>query len=237
MTLDLSNGVTMKLVRIRPGKFMMGSAESDHRLSANECPQHEVTISKVFYLGVTGVTQAEYEAGIGKKPGDGKGMAHSALRVSWNDATEFCRKVSERTHQIVRLPTEAEWEYACRAGSKTRFCFGDADKDFGEYAWFDGNSGGTPRPVGQKRPNGWGLFDMHGNVMEWCADWYGDYSKEAQKDPQGPASGSKRVVRGSPQWGTIVWTGSALRNGRDPAAGQPDIGFRVVVSAAGLGLK
>jgi formylglycine-generating enzyme required for sulfatase activity len=185
LTLDLGGGVTMKLVLIHPGKFMMGEEE-----------QHEVTLSKPFYMGVTEVTQAQYEAIMGTNPSSFKGPANPVETVSWNDATEFCKKLSEKTRQAVRLPTEAEWEYACRAGTKTAFSFGDDESALGDYAWYAANSGDTTHPVGQKKPNAWGLFDMHGNVWEWCADWWGVYPKGAVTDPQGPASGKYRVLRG-----------------------------------------
>jgi formylglycine-generating enzyme required for sulfatase activity len=196
LTLDLGKGVTMKLVRIRPGKFMMGSPDSEQGRRGNEGPQHEVTISKLLYLGVTEVTQAQYEAVIGTNPSQFQGPTNPVENVTWNDATEFCRKLSEKTGKAFRLPTEAEREYACRAGSKTRFSFGDSEGALGDYAWHKGNSAGTSHPVGRKNPNAWGLYDMHGNVWEWCADWYGSYPSWPSTDPQGATSGGDRVVRG-----------------------------------------
>jgi formylglycine-generating enzyme required for sulfatase activity len=196
LTLDLGNGVTMKLVLIRAGKFTMGSPDSEEGRKADEGPQHEVTISKHFYMGMTEVTQAQFEAVMGTNPSQFKGPTNPVDSISWDEAAEFCRKLSEKTRKPVRLPTGAEWEYACRAGSKTRFSFGDSDSVLGDYAWFASNSGGKTNPVGQRKPNAWGLYDMHGNVAEWCADWYGPYSSEASVDPQGPASGGSRVVRG-----------------------------------------
>jgi len=176
----------MKMVLIRPGKFMMGEGEG----------RREVTISKPFYLGATEVTQAQYQAVMGANPSRVKDPAAPVENVSWNDAAEFCKKLSERTRQTVRLPTEAEWEYACRAGTQTAFSFGDDPSALGDYAWHLGNSDGRSHPVGQKKPNAWGLYDMHGNVWEWCADWYGEYPKDAATDPSGPASGAARVLRG-----------------------------------------
>jgi formylglycine-generating enzyme required for sulfatase activity len=196
VTLDLGNDITMKLIFIRPGKFMMGSPDSEEGRKADEGPQHEVAISKPFYLGLTEVTQAQYEAVMGTNPSQFKGPTNPVEMVTWNEAADFCRKLSAKTRKAVRLPTEAEWEYACRAGTKTRYSFGDADTDLGDYCWYHSNSGGTTHPVGQKKPNAWGLYDMHGNVMEWCADWYGNYPSGACTDPQGPASGTHRVKRG-----------------------------------------
>jgi formylglycine-generating enzyme required for sulfatase activity len=227
LTLDLGKGVLMKLVRIRPGKFMMGEGND----------QHEVTISKPFYVGVTEVTQAQYEAVMGTNPSKFKGATNPVETVSWNDATEFCKKLSEKTRQAVRLPTEAEWEYACRAGIKTGFSFGDADDGLGDYAWYNANSGGTTHPVAKKKPNAWGLYDMHGNVWEWCADWCGDYPKGAVTDPQGPASGSYRVLRGG-AWITDpdICRSALRRNDISPGGRYFDFGFRVVVSVSAPGL-
>jgi formylglycine-generating enzyme required for sulfatase activity len=202
LTLDLGGGVTMKMVLIRPGKFMMGSPASEASRRDDEGPQHEVTITKPFYMGVTEVTQEQYEAVMGTNPSHVKGATNPVEWVwwndaaSWNDATEFCKKLSEKTRQAVRLPTEAEWEYACRAGTQTKFSFGDDPSALGDYAWWNGNSGNAIHPVGQKKPNAWGLYDMNGNVWEWCADWYGEYQEGPITDPSGPATGGHRVVRG-----------------------------------------
>ncbi|MCX5653823.1 MAG: formylglycine-generating enzyme family protein [Planctomycetota bacterium] len=191
VTLDLGGGVTVKMALIPAGKFVMGE----------EGGRHDVTISKPFYMGVTEVTQAQYEAIMGTNPSKFTSPAYSVEHVSWDDAALFCRKLSEKTGRTVRLPTEAEWEYACRAGTKTRFSFGDSDKDLADYAWYSDNSGRKTHPVGQKKPNAWGLYDMHGNVDEMCADWYAEnLPKEAVTDPQGPTSGTYRVSRGG-AWG------------------------------------
>jgi formylglycine-generating enzyme required for sulfatase activity len=157
--------------------------------------------------------------------------------VTWEVAVEFCRKLSEKTRKAVRLPTEAEWEYACRAGTKTRFSFGDSDSVLGDYAWYASNSGGKAHPVGQKKPNPWGLYDMHGNVWEWCADWYEEYPSGAVTDPQGAASGSQRVSRGG-FWDRGAGLCRAAFRARDnPGFRHASHGFRVVVSVAGVGLK
>jgi formylglycine-generating enzyme required for sulfatase activity len=217
LTLDLGGGVAMKLVLIPAGKFTMGE----------EGDLHEVTLSKPFYMGVTEVTQAQYQAIMGENPSDFKGETNPVETVAWNEATEFCKKVSEKTRQEVRLPTEAEWEYACRAGSKTRFCFGDAREGLGDYAWYNANSGNTTHPVGQKKPNAWGLYDMHGNVFEWCSDWYGEYAAGPAADPTGPATGSDRVLRGG------CWFSNPLpcRSAGRLASGQ---GHRHTINGFGL---
>jgi formylglycine-generating enzyme required for sulfatase activity len=186
LTVDLGGGVTMKLVLIRPGKFMMGDGKD----------RHEVTLSKPFYMGVTEVTQAQYEAVMGASPSHFKGATNPVEMVYWNDAAEFCKKLSGKTRQTFRLPTEAEWEYACRAGTQTAFSFGDDPSVLGDHAWGGRNSAKTTHPVGQKKPNAWGLYDMHGNIWEWCADWHGDYPKDPVTDPSGPATGRYRVLRG-----------------------------------------
>ena len=235
LTLDLGKGVTMKLVLIRPGRFMMGSPDSELGRGDKEGPQHEVVIAKPFYLGVTEVTQAQYEAVMGTNPSQFKGPTNPVESVSWNDAVEFCRKLSEKTRKTFRLPTEAEREYACRAGSKTRFSFGDSESVLGEYAWYASNSGGKTHPVGQKKPNPWGLYDMHGNVAEWCADWYADYPKAAVTDHQGPASGTYRVLRGGSWYPTPDGCRSAFRNHGTPGIRYNVFGFRVVVSVSAAG--
>ena len=230
LTLDLGKGVTMKLVRIRPGKFMMGSPDSEKGRKDDEGPQHEVTISKAFYLGVTEVTQAQYEAVMGKNPSHFKGAANPVENVSWNGAVLFCRKLSAKTGKAFRLPTEAEWEYACRAGSKTRFSFGDSESALGDYAWHQGNCGGKTQPVAQKKPNAWGLYDMLGNVWNLCADWYGSYPSGASTDPQGATSGDRRVIRGGCYGDGAGFVRCAARTRRGPAERLNCDGFRCAIT-------
>jgi formylglycine-generating enzyme required for sulfatase activity len=154
--------------------------------------------------------------------------------VSWDDAVEFCRKLSElpgekSTGYVYRLPTEAEWEYACRAGTTTEYSFGDSKSELGDYAWYDKNSGKTTHPVGGKKPNAWGLYDMHGNVFEWCHDWYGDYPSGSVTDPTGAASGSYRVARGG-SWSLYSdHCRSANRSRSTPDSRH--LGFRVLRSS------
>jgi formylglycine-generating enzyme required for sulfatase activity len=149
--------------------------------------------------------------------------------VSWEDATEFCKKASERTGSVVRLPTEAEWEFACRAGTETTYNTCDDEADLDKAAWYDGNSKNTTHPVGQKAANAWGAYDMHGNAWEWCADWYEAYKPGAVVDPQGPPEGQFRVLRGA-SWGCSAGgCRSAARGGYAPIVRYGSIGFRVVV--------
>jgi formylglycine-generating enzyme required for sulfatase activity len=159
--------------------------------------------------------------------------------MRWDEAIKFCRKLSalpeeRKAGRVYRLPTEAEWEYACRAGATTRYSFGDDEKLFGEYGWFDGNSNQQTHPVGQKKPNAWGLYDMHGNVWEWCSDWSGDYPDGEVTNPQGPSSGSHRVYRG----GSWSFAARDCRPADRPPWGFPsdrgyDLGFRLALSPSG----
>jgi formylglycine-generating enzyme required for sulfatase activity len=171
----------------------MGSPVTEKGREAAES-QHAVTISKAFYMGKYTVTQEQYEKVMGSNPSKFKGAKKPVENVSWDDAQEFCRKLSTTSAKTVRLPTEAEWEYACRAGSATAYCFGDDEAGLAEYAWH--GTSGTTDPVGEKKPNAWGLYDMHRNVYEWCQDRYGDYPAGAATDPQGPVEGADRVMRG-----------------------------------------
>ena len=149
-------------------------------------------------------------------------------QVSWDDAQEFLAKLNLMEKiDTYRLPTEAEWEYACRAGSTTRFCFGDKEEKLGEYAWYGDNSEGKTHPVGQKQPNAWGLYDMHGNVWEWCQDWYGDYPAGPVTDPRGPDAGEYRVLRGGSWDNDTRNLRSAVRNYYYPDYRSDIIGFRV----------
>jgi len=235
LTLDLGGAVTMKMVLIHAGKFIMGSPDSQLWPSRAENPQHEVTISKPFYMGVAEVTQAQYEAVMGTNPSHNKGATNPVDTVSWNDATEFCKKLSEKTRQAVRLPTEAEWEYACRAGTATAFSFGDSGSALGDYAWYSGNTVNTT-PVGQKKPNAWGLYDMHGNVWELCQDWFGAYAAGAVTDPAGPGSGTHRVLRGGSWFDEPNICRAAYGSSLTPDDRSSNFGFRVVVSVSAPGL-
>jgi formylglycine-generating enzyme required for sulfatase activity len=190
LTVDLGGGVGIEFVLIRPGSFSMGSEKGEE-------PVHTVTISKPFYLGKYEVTQEQWQALMGVNPSEFKGPKNPVESVSWEDCQAFVEKLNAKAGAgAFRLPTEAEWEYACRAGTSTEFCFGDAKAALGEYGWYKGNSESKTHPVGTRRPNAWGLYDMHGNVREWCQDGYGDYGADAATDPKGREGDTTRVHRG-----------------------------------------
>ncbi len=234
LTLDLGNGVKMEFVYIRPGKFTMGSdSDPKHNWQGVEKPKHQVEITKGFYLGKYEVTQAQYEAVKGANPSRWKEANRPVEQVSWTDAAEFCRLMSEKTRREVRLPTEAEWEYACRAGTTTDWSHGSDSANFGEWAWYNGNAGGQTHPVGQKKPNAWGLCDMHGNVYEWVSDWYdaGYYASSPGKDPTGPTAGARRLVRGGGWYDASYPCRSAIRDRQPPTFRHANLGFRAAVSS------
>lgn len=237
-----TNSVGMKMVLIHPGTFLMGSPESEERRDDDEL-QHQVTLTKGFFLGITPVTQAQYLHVIGKNPSwfqgekvQGDSSNHPVEEVSWDEAVEFCKKLSELPEEreagrVYRLPTEAEWEYACRAGSKTAYSFGSSRELLEEYAWFHENSDGMTHPVASKKPNTWGLYDMHGNVWEWCSDWYGDYPMGAVSDPIGAKKGSHRVSCGGSWDDVAAYCVSAGRGRSTPEIRDSSLGFRVALSS------
>jgi formylglycine-generating enzyme required for sulfatase activity len=193
---EFTNTIGMKLVLIPAGEFIMSSPETEKDRSPNEGPQHKVRITKPFYMGTTEVTQAQWKAVMGNNPSEFQGDDLPVETVSRDDCQEYLKKLSANEGKAYRLPTEAEWEYACRAGSTTRFYSGDDDQALYGVGWYNGNSGDKPHPVGQKKPNAWGLYDMHGNLWEWCEDGYGEYPNGDQVDPTGPAQGAECVLRG-----------------------------------------
>jgi formylglycine-generating enzyme required for sulfatase activity len=208
----------------------MGSNDQD-----NEKPIHTVTITKGYFMGIYEVTQEQYQKVMGTNPSAFKGSNLPVENVSWNDAVEFCKEVSEKEGKTYRLPTEAEWEYACRAGTTTKFSFGNSESQLGYYAWYKQNSGDKTHPVGEKKPNAWGLYDMQGNVWEWCLDWYAKnwYSKGPAENPLNERYGDKwgRVLRGggwdaSPAYFCSV---SLRLNYCYPSVRIENVGFRVVL--------
>lgn len=226
-TEPLGNGVSLEMIALPGGTFQMGSNEYD-----NEKPIHPVTLSP-FHIGKYQVTQAQWQAVMRDNPSYLKGDNLPVEQVSWEMATDFCRQLSEKTGKEYRLPTEAEWEYACRAGSTTRYCFGDDDAKLEKYAWYYENAEGKTHPVGERLPNDWGLHDMHGNVWEWCQDWYDKnyYRQSPKENPPGPSLGEHRVVRGG-SWGFISLCRSANRNWLAPGSFDHILGFRVCCVAS-----
>jgi len=229
--------VRLPLVRIEAGTFLMGSPDDDDMASPDEKPPHEVEITRPFYLGAFPVTQKQWAQAMARNPSrfTEDGAERPVESVSWHDARSFCAAVSRATGQDVRLPTEAEWEYACRAGKPTRFWFGDDPDELGERGWFADNSEGRTHPVGTAgHKNRWGLCDLAGNVWEWCSDWSGSYADAKDVDPQGPPSGSGRVLRGGSWYDDARHCRAAYRNRYRPDNRYDNIGFRVVVAARGL---
>ena len=227
-----TNSIGMEFVLIPSGSFMMGAGPNFEDASSDETPRHHVTISKAFYLGKFEVTQSQWVAVIGDNHSKFKGRSNPVDTVSWDYARYFVRKLNqmEGTDKY-RLPTEAEWEYAARAGTESTYSFGDDASDLGGYAWYWDNSGEKTHPVGQKGANAWGLHDMHGNVREWVQDWYGEnyYSQRRSTDPQGPSSGKYRVLRGG---GWIDFAGfcrAAHRDFNTPDGRNNLCGFRVLL--------
>jgi len=240
LTLDLGKGVTMKLALIPAGKFMMGSPESQPGRDDDEGPVHKVTISKPFYMGVCGVTQAQWRAVMGTSPWEGKTDAKSApdnaaSYISWDDAEAFCKALSKKCRRAVLLPSEAQREYACRAGSATAYYFGDDPSKLGDYAWFRDNADKIgekyAHPVGKKKPNAWGLHDMHGNVYEWCLDTYVKdfYAKSPGVDPVCTVKADVRVIRGGSWRWLKQHTRSANRVRNKHSYRHYDYGLRVIV--------
>ena len=190
----ITNSLGMEFVLIPSGEFSMGSANGEN----DEVPVHTVRISQAFYLGTYEVTQGQWQAVMGSNPSQFPGDPQRPVeQVSWEDVQTFMQKLNAKEGgTLYKLPTEAEWEYAARAGTTTAYSFGDDAAQLGEYAWYEKNAGKTTYPVGQRKPNAWGLYDMHGNVWEWVQDWYGAYAVASAVDPQGPAAGAFRVFRG-----------------------------------------
>ena len=245
----ITNSIGMKLALIPAGDFLMGSPADEADRDVDE-RQHRVRITRSFHLGVHEVTQKEWSTVMLTTPWKGEeyvkeGDRYPATQVSWEDATEFCRKLTMQEQaagrlesaESYRLPTEAEWEYACRAGTTTRFHFGNKEGALGDYAWCRANTINADESysheVGRKRANAWGLFDMHGNVPEWCSDRFDrDYYRVSpMDDPRGPSTSSIRVVRGGGWSYPASFCRSAYRSGGVPSVRSFNLGFRLARSS------
>lgn len=222
ITEDLGDGVTLKLVRIPAGSYLQGASPGDNEADANEKPAMRAKVSKDFLIGITEVTQAQWNAVMGVNPSQFMGDDLPVEQVTWLEAVRFCEELSGMTGHTYRLPTEKEWEYAARAGSTTRFHWGE--RVDGEYAWYGENSMGRTHPAGQKRPNGWGLYDTAGNVFEWCTD--------TQYSDPGIVSGASEMkyLRGGSYSSLPVGIRVSNRQGwiLDDRYGRQDFGFRIV---------
>jgi len=244
MTVTLPGGATIDFVWIEPGAFMMGSPESDDVAHFFEKPQHEVTLTQGFWLGKHELTQGQWESVMGTAPWSHLTMKqlrdkvridpyHPAVWVSWKDAQELLAALNtDAGWMVYRLPTEAEWEYACRAGTTTRWSFGDDESELGDYAWYRANASdaglGYAQPVGMKLPNPWGLHDMHGNVSEWIQDWITGYPSEAQVDPIGLLTGSSIGLRGGNLFDNAQNTRSAYRDHERSGSRAVQFGVRLL---------
>ena len=225
ITREGTNPLTgMEFVLIEEGSFFMGCVSG----RPHEEPGHKVTVSR-FFMARHPVTQHQWSCLMDRNPSHFTGDDLPVEEVSWYETQEFIRRLNKMSERgIYRLPTEAEWEYACRAGSSSAYCFGDDSYHLSRYAWFGVNSEDRTHPVGQKNPNAWGLYDMHGNVWEWCQDWYGLYPARELTNPQGPQRGSYHVNRGGSWSSKSMHCRSPNRNKNAPIGRYCDVGFRLV---------
>ncbi|MDD3913704.1 MAG: formylglycine-generating enzyme family protein [Bacteroidales bacterium] len=232
------NGVTFEMIKVQGGTFTMGcTSEQGSDCYGSEKPSHRVTVSS-FYIGKYEVTQKLWEAVMGNNPSGFKGGNLPVEKVSWNDCQEFIRKLNSKTGKTFRLPTEAEWEYAARGGNKSNGYKYSGSNTLRDVAWFgqwngntydNGNSGEKTHSVGSKSPNELGIYDMSGNVYEWCQDWYGDYSSGSQTNPTGPSSGSSRVLRGGSWFNYARYCRVSNRNYDYPDCRYFNDGFRLIL--------
>ena len=225
-----ANGISFTMIAVEGGTFTMGAtAEQGNDAYSDEKPAHQVTLSS-YYIGMFEVTQELWQAVMGSNPSFFKGNKKPVEQVSWNDCQEFITKLNSLTGQEFRLPTEAEWEYAARGGKKSKGYKYSGSNNIDDVAWYNDNSSSTTHDVGQKIPNELGLYDMSGNVCEWCSDWYGSYSSNAQTNPVGPSSGSFRVYRGGCWCHDAGGCRSSLRRDFTPGRSSNYLGFRLALS-------
>ncbi|MDR1165999.1 MAG: formylglycine-generating enzyme family protein [Deltaproteobacteria bacterium] len=228
---EVTNSIGMEFVLIQPGTFTMGSEEW-----TDASPRRQVSITKPFYLGKFPVTQKEWETVMGSNPSSFKGSDNPVETISWDDARIFLAKLNalEKTERY-RLPTEAQWEYAARAGATSEYILGDTIENLDDYAWHADNSDKSTHPVGLKKPNPWGLYDMIGNVWEYQNDWHDRnyYANAPNADPIGPTDGESRISRGC-SWDFIFTCAFGYRAAFKPSSADDDVGFRVAFDAAAI---
>ncbi|OQX16462.1 MAG: hypothetical protein BWK76_11600 [Desulfobulbaceae bacterium A2] len=237
-----TNSIGMEFVKVPAGSFMMGRKDDpfSNEGGSDEKPAHQVAISQDFWIGRFEVTQAQWHAVMGKNPSLFKSNSvgedshnYPVENVSWEDIQKFIEKLNAKEGKNYRLPTEAEWEYACRSGGKEqKYCGGN---EVDAVAWYDGNSGKHTHRVGSKQANGLGIHDMNGNVWEWCSDWYDEkyYAKSPATDPQGPSKGEYRVNRGGSWYNGAGYARAAIRSVIGPGGRNGSLGFRLLAPQSG----
>lgn len=230
ITIPVKNGIIIDMVRVEAGTFTMGATPEMKYPFLWEKPAHQVTLTNDYYIGKYEVTQALWKAVMGKNPSNFKGDNLPVEQVSWDDCQEFINKLNKITGKKFRLPTEAEWEYAARGGKKSRGYQYSGSNNISDVAWYDSNSGNKTHTVGSKQANELGIYDMSGNVLEWCQDWHDDYSSSSQTNPTGANSGSYRVRRGG-SWRSSAWDcRSSCRSLNTPGGRFSCLGLRLVLS-------
>ena len=230
ISIPVKNGISIDMVKVEAGTFMMGATSEMKDPYDDEKPVHQVTLTNDYYMGKYEVTQALWQAVMGSNPSNFKGDNLPVEEVSWNDCQEFISKLNSLTGRKFRLPTEAEWEYAARGGKKSRSYQYSGSSNISDVAWYDGNSVNKTHPVGTKQANELGIYDMTGNVWEWCSDWYGFYSSSSQTNPTGADSGSGRVCRGGSWYGNARYCRLSFRDCTPPDCRGYNLGLRLALS-------
>ena len=230
ITIPVKDGVNIEMVKVEAGTFMMGAASEKEKPDDDEKPVHQVTLTKDYYIGMYEVTQALWQAVMGSNPSNFKGDNRPVETVSWNDCQNFISKLNRITGRKFRLPTEAEWEYAARGGKKSRGYRYSGSRKISDVAWYNDNNGVETREVGTKKSNELGIYDMAGNVSEWCQDLYGSYSSSSQTNPTGATSGSFRVYRGSSWFFIAKQCRSSWRSSKAPDYRGNYLGLRLALS-------
>ena len=230
ISIPVKNGISIDMVKVEAGTFMMGATSEMKKPYTDEKPVHQVTLTNDYYMGKYEVTQALWQAVMGSNPSKFKSRNLPVEQVSWDDCQEFINKLNSITGRRFRLPTEAEWEYAARGGKKSKGYQYSGSSKMSEVAWYTANSGSKTHPVGKKQANELGLYDMTGNVLEWCQDWYGSYISSSQTNPTGAFSGFFRVFRGGSWYGNAGNCRSSCRDSYNPDNRNFDLGLRLVLS-------